>query len=180
LVCWRWRCSVYHLPSLQRPQHRGAVSSAANSELRLRAINEEIVSLLPLGLLVHDQEANRTVISNPIADHLLPHLNLQNITNMADQHQGVIQATVNNELYEIRQYRSQVAPRTQILIIRDQDREVLVNKSSNRPSACMRKTSRAGGFMQHIGSALKQPAQTWRKKRRRSAWPKAAAGAACR
>ncbi len=64
-------------------------SSAANSELRLlRAINEEIVSLLPLGLLVHDQEANRTVISNPIADHLLPHLNLQNITNMADQHQG--------------------------------------------------------------------------------------------
>ncbi len=67
-----------------------AVSSAANSELRtLRAINEEIVSLLPLGLLVHDQEANRTIISNPIADHLLPHLNLQNITNMADQHQGL-------------------------------------------------------------------------------------------
>jgi two-component system sensor histidine kinase RcsD len=86
-----------------------AVSPAANSELRtLRAINEEIVSLLPLGLLVHDQEANRTIISNPIADHLLPHLNLQNITNMADQHQGVIQATINNELYEIRQYRSQV------------------------------------------------------------------------
>ena len=99
--------------------------SAANSELRLlRAINEEIVSLLPLGLLVHDQEANRTVISNPIADHLLPHLNLQNITNMADQHQGVIQATVNNEQYEIRQYRSQVAPRTQILIIRDRDYNV--------------------------------------------------------
>ncbi len=39
-------------------------STAANSELRiLRAINEEIVSLLPLGLLVHDQESNRTVIS---------------------------------------------------------------------------------------------------------------------
>lgn len=56
----------------------------------------------------------------------------------------MIQATVNNEQYEIRQYRSQVAPRTQILIIRDQDREVLVNKSSSRPSACMRKTSRDG------------------------------------
>jgi two-component system sensor histidine kinase RcsD len=61
-------------------------------------------------VLVHDQEANRTVMSNKIADHLLPHLNLQNITNMADQHQGVIQATINNELYEIRQFRSQVAP----------------------------------------------------------------------
>ena len=67
-------------------------------------------------------------MSNKIADHLLPHLNLQNITTMADQHQGVIQATINNELYEIRQFRSQVASRTQIFIIRDQDREVLVNK----------------------------------------------------
>jgi two-component system sensor histidine kinase RcsD len=106
---------------------------------------------------VHDQEANRTVISNKIADHLLPHLNLQNITNMADQHQGVIQATINNELYEIRQFRSQVAPRTQIFIIRDQDREVLVNKSSNRPSACMRKTSRAAPRLCKILAALKQP-----------------------
>lgn len=83
-------------------------STAVNNELRiLRAINEEIVSLLPLGLLVHDQESNRTVISNKIADHLLPHLNLQNITTMAEQHQGIIQATINNELYEIRMFRSQ-------------------------------------------------------------------------
>lgn len=98
-----------------------APNLAANNELRvLRAINEEIVSLLPLGLLVHDQEANRTVISNKIADHLLPHLNLQNITSMAEQHQGVIQATINNELYEIRLFRSQISSRTQIFIIRDQ------------------------------------------------------------
>ncbi|MGK0740235.1 phosphotransferase RcsD, partial [Yokenella regensburgei] len=90
----------------------------------LRAINEEIVSVLPLGLLVHDQESNRTILSNKIADHLFPHLNLQNITSMADQHQGVIQATINNELYEIRQFLSQAAPRTLIFIIRDQDREV--------------------------------------------------------
>lgn len=41
----------------------------------------------------------------------------------------MIQATINNELYEIRQFRSQVASRTQIFIIRDQDREVLVNKN---------------------------------------------------
>ncbi|WP_413703172.1 phosphotransferase RcsD [Raoultella ornithinolytica] len=139
-----------------------AVSPAANSELRtLRAINEEIVSLLPLGLLVHDQEANRTIISNPIADHLLPHLNLQNITNMADQHQGVIQATINNELYEIHQYRSQVAPRTQIFIIRDQDREVLVNKKLKQAQRLYEKNQQGRiAFMQHIGSALKQPAQS--------------------
>lgn len=116
-----------------------------NNELRiLRAINEEIVSLLPLGLLVHDQESNRTVISNKIADHLLPHLNLQNITTMAEQHQGIIQATVNNELYEIRMFRSQIAPRTQIFIIRDQDREVLVNKKLKQAQRLYEKTSRAG------------------------------------
>ncbi|WP_318391985.1 phosphotransferase RcsD [Enterobacter sp.] len=137
-------------------------SPGANNELRvLRALNEEIVSLLPLGLLVHDQEANRTVISNKIADHLLPHLNLQNITSMADQHQGVIQATVNNELYEIRQFRSQVVPRTQIFVIRDQDREVLVNKKLKQAQRLYEKNQQGRtAFMQHIGDALKRPVKT--------------------
>lgn len=136
-----------------------ATSNTANNELRiLRAINEEIVSLLPLGLLVHDQEANRTVISNKIADHLLPHLNLQNITSMAEQHQGIIQATINNELYEIRLFRSQVAPRTQIFIIRDQDREVLVNKKLRQAQRLYEKNQQGrAAFMQNIGNALKEP-----------------------
>ncbi|WNP35910.1 phosphotransferase RcsD [Enterobacter kobei] len=138
-----------------------AALPGANNELRmLRAINEEIVSVLPLGLLVHDQEANRTVISNKIADHLLPHLNLQNITSMADQHQGVIQATVNNELYEIRQFRSQVSPRTQIFVIRDQDREVLVNKKLKQAQRLYEKNQHGrAAFMQHIGEALALPAK---------------------
>jgi two-component system sensor histidine kinase RcsD len=71
----------------------------------------------------------------------------------------VIQATVNNEQYEIRQYRSQVAPRTQILIIRDQDREVLVNKKLKQAQRLYEKNQQGrAAFMQHIGSALKQPA----------------------
>ncbi|VYU72971.1 phosphotransferase RcsD [Metakosakonia massiliensis] len=136
------------------------LAPAGNSnELRMmRAFNEEIVSLLPLGLLVHDQESNRTVLSNKIADHLLPHLNLQNITAMADQHQGVIQATINNELYEIRQFRSQVASRTQIFIIRDQDREVLVNKKLKQAQRLYEKNQQGrAAFMHHIAEALKQP-----------------------
>lgn len=136
-----------------------APASGTNNELRmLRVINEEIVSLLPLGLLVHDQESNRTIISNKIADHLLPHLNLQNITSMADQHQGVIQATINNELYEIRQFRSQVSPRTQIFIIRDQDREVLVNKKLKQAQRLYEKNQQGrAAFMQNISDTLKQP-----------------------
>ncbi|SNY63388.1 phosphotransferase RcsD [Enterobacter sp. CC120223-11] len=145
-----------------RRQTDTGTSGAANTELRvLKAINEEIVSVLPLGLLVHDQESNRTVISNKIADHLLPHLNLQNITSMAEQHQGVIQATINNELYEIRQFRSQVAPRTQIFIIRDQDKEVLVNKKLKQAQRLYEKNQLGRvAFMQNIGEALKQPVRT--------------------
>ncbi|MBB1201638.1 phosphotransferase RcsD [Enterobacteriaceae bacterium 89] len=142
-----------------RRQADSGSPGVVNSELRvLKAINEEIVSVLPLGLLVHDQESNRTIISNKIADHLLPHLNLQNITSMADQHQGVIQATINNELYEIRQFRSQVAPRTQIFIIRDQDKEVLVNKKLKQAQRLYEKNQQGRmAFMQNIGEALKQP-----------------------
>ncbi|WP_312627088.1 phosphotransferase RcsD [Scandinavium sp.] len=145
-----------------RRQTDTGASGAANTELRvLKAINEEIISVLPLGLLVHDQESNRTVISNKIADHLLPHLNLQNITSMADQHQGVIQATINNELYEIRQFRSQVSPRTQIFIIRDQDKEVLVNKKLKQAQRLYEKNQQGRvAFMQNIGEALKQPVRS--------------------
>ncbi|QIU89716.1 phosphotransferase RcsD [Yokenella regensburgei] len=142
-----------------RNQSDSVSPTAVSNEIRaLRAINEEIVSVLPLGLLVHDQESNRTILSNKIADHLLPHLNLQNITSMADQHQGVIQATINNELYEIRQFRSQAAPRTQIFIIRDQDREVLVNKKLKQAQRLYEKNQQGrAAFMQNIGEALKQP-----------------------
>ncbi|QLR43999.1 phosphotransferase RcsD [Enterobacter sp. RHBSTW-00994] len=140
-------------------QNETPSAPGVSNELRiLRALNEEIVSVLPLGVLVHDQEANRTVMSNKIADHLLPHLNLQNITTMADQHQGVIQATINNELYEIRQFRSQVASRTQIFIIRDQDREVLVNKKLKQAQRLYEKNQQGrAAFMQNIGDAFKEP-----------------------
>ncbi len=65
---------------------------------------------MPLGLLVHDQESNRTVISNNCRSFAAA-FESANITTMAEQHQGIIQATINNELYEIRMFRSQVAPR---------------------------------------------------------------------
>ncbi len=143
-------------------------NTAVNNELRiLRAINEEIVSLLPLGLLVHDQESNRTVISNKIADHLLPHLNLQNITTMAEQHQGIIQATINNELYEIRMFRSQVAPRTQIFIIRDQDREVLVNKKLKQAQRLYEKNQQGADdlYEKHWRCAERTRTVPWRRAR---------------
>ncbi|MGQ7145176.1 phosphotransferase RcsD, partial [Escherichia sp. SS-MK2] len=68
---------------------------------------------------------------------------------------------INNELYEIRMFRSQVAPRTQIFIIRDQDREVLVNKKLKQAQRLYEKNQQGRmTFMKNIGDALKEPAQS--------------------
>ncbi|WP_034456609.1 phosphotransferase RcsD [Buttiauxella noackiae] len=151
--------ALFGFTTFRQQAARPVETQNGNGELQiLRALNEEIVSQLPLGLLVHDLDSNRTVISNKIADHLLPHLNLQNIIAMADQHQGVIQATINNELYEIRQFRSQIAPRTQIFVIRDQDREILVNKKLKQAQRLYEKNQQGRiTFMQNIGEALQLP-----------------------
>ncbi|CCG87793.1 phosphotransferase RcsD [Erwinia piriflorinigrans] len=123
-----------------------------------RLLNEEIVGRLPLGLLVYDFVNNRTIISNKIADHLLPHLNLQKIINMSDQHQGVLQATVNNEVYEIRHARSELSPHTQLFMMRDQDRELLVNKKLHKAQQVLDKNHQARQqLLQNLGQALQRP-----------------------
>jgi two-component system sensor histidine kinase RcsD len=154
--------ALFGFTTFRQQAARPVETQSGNGELQiLRALNEEIVAQLPLGLLVHDLDSNRTVISNKIADHLLPHLNLQNIIAMADQHQGVIQATINNELYEIRQFRSQIAPRTQIFVIRDQDREILVNKKLKQAQRLYEKNQQGRiAFMRNIGEALQLPVKS--------------------
>ncbi|WP_338557208.1 phosphotransferase RcsD [Erwinia sp. E_sp_B01_3] len=124
----------------------------------LRVLNEEIVGSLPVGLLVYDFASNRTIISNKIAEHLLPHLNLQKIINMSDQHQGVLQATVNNEVYEIRHARSVLSPHTQIFMMRDQDRELLVNKKLQKAQQVLDKNHQTRQqLLQNLGQALNRP-----------------------
>nr|WP_222939027.1 phosphotransferase RcsD [Duffyella gerundensis] len=124
----------------------------------LRVLNEEIVASLPVGLLVYDFASNRTIISNKIAEHLLPHLNLQKIINMSDQHQGVLQATVNNEVYEIRHARSVYSPNTQLFLMRDQDRELLVNKKLQKAQVVLdRNHQMRQQLLLNLGHALNQP-----------------------
>lgn len=152
--------ALFGYTTFRNPAPRPEENSVASGELQtLQALNEEIVAQLPLGLLAWDPESRRTLISNPTADHLLPHLNLQNIAAMADQHQGVIQATVNNELYEIRLFRSQIVPRLQIFVIRDQDKEILVNKKLRQAQVLYeRNQNTRAEFMKHLSDALKRPA----------------------
>ncbi|QHA88725.1 phosphotransferase RcsD [Serratia rhizosphaerae] len=125
-----------------------------------RALNQEIIASLPSGLLVYDFADNTVIASNKIAEHLLPHLSLQKIAHMAQQHHGVIQATVNNEVYEIRIFRSQLAPETYLFLLNDQDKEVMVNKRLQQARREYDKNVQARKLMLHnLGIELNQPMQ---------------------
>ncbi|GKW15967.1 phosphotransferase RcsD [Pectobacterium carotovorum subsp. carotovorum] len=91
-------------------------------------IYRETTGRIPMGVLVYDFSNNKVVIQNERAEQLLPHLSLQKITNMADEHQGVIQVTINNEMYEIRQIRSQYSSDYCLFLLREQDKEILVQR----------------------------------------------------
>ncbi|MGQ5288989.1 phosphotransferase RcsD [Pectobacterium actinidiae] len=91
-------------------------------------IYRETTGRIPMGVLVYDFSNNKVVIQNERAEQLLPHLSLQKITNMADEHQGVIQVTINNEMYEIRQIRSHYSSDYCLFLLREQDKEILVQR----------------------------------------------------
>ncbi|MFS7195847.1 phosphotransferase RcsD [Rahnella inusitata] len=125
-----------------------------------QALNQEIISGLPLGLLVYNFSNHSVILSNKIADQLLPHLSLNKIANMAEQHNGSIQATVNNEVYEIRMIRSQISPETYLFLLHDQDKEVMVNRTLQQAKREFDKNLQARKLMLHnLGIELNQPLQ---------------------
>ncbi|CAI0869561.1 phosphotransferase RcsD [Serratia liquefaciens] len=136
-----------------RPSENMAVELEAE-----RALNQEIIASLPSGLLVYNFASNTVIASNKIAQHLLPHLSLQKIAHMAEQHHGVIQATVNNEVYEIRIFRSQLSAETYLFLLNDQDKEVMVNKRLQQAQREYDKNVQARKLMLHnLGIELNQP-----------------------
>lgn len=106
-----------------RPGKRMAAQLSAQQEM-----NQEIITHLPIGLLIYRFDTDTVVASNKIADHLLPHLSLSKIASMAQEHQGRIQATVNNEMYEIQMVRSQQNIKSALFLMRDLDKEMMVSK----------------------------------------------------
>lgn len=123
-----------------------------------RLLSQEIITNLPQGLLIYDFSNSTVIASNKIAENLLPHLNLQKIATMAEQHHGVIQGTVNNEVYEIHMFRSQISPETYLFLLNDQDKEVLVNKKLQQARREYDKNLQARKLMLHnLGIELGQP-----------------------
>lgn len=123
-----------------------------------QALNQEIISNLSVGLLIYNFSSHSVVVSNKIAEQLLPHLSLDKIANMAEEHHGVIQATVNNEVYEIRMVRSQIAPDTYLFLMHDQDKEAMVNKTLQQARREHERNLQARKLMLHnLGIELHQP-----------------------
>ncbi|QLH62821.1 phosphotransferase RcsD [Serratia symbiotica] len=123
-----------------------------------RALNQEIITSLPCGLLVYNFASNRVIVSNKIGEHLLPHLNLNKIAHMAEQHHSMIQATVNNEMYEICIFRSQLSPESYLFLLNDQNREIMVNKWLQQARREYDKNIRARKLMLHnLGIELNEP-----------------------
>lgn len=146
--------SIYFLRHLCiRPSENIAVELEAE-----RAHNKEIIANLPSGLLVYNFASNTVIASNKIAEHLLPHLSLKKIAHMAEQHHGVLQATVNNEVYEIRIVRSQLSPETYLFLLSDQNKEVMVNKRLEQARREYDKNVQARKLMLHnLSIELNQP-----------------------
>ncbi|CAI2516463.1 Sensor-like histidine kinase RcsD [Serratia ficaria] len=149
--------SMMSIYFIRRQYIRPSESMAVELEAE-RALNQEIIASLPSGLLVYNFASNAVIASNKIAENLLPHLSLQKIAHMAEQHHGVIQATVNNEVYEIRIFRSQLSPETYLFLLNDQDKEVMVNKRLQQARREYDKNVQARKLMLHnLGIELNQP-----------------------
>lgn len=113
---------------LLRQPHPHAHDDQALRLRKQQKLYDEIVKRIPLGILLYDFSSNRVVVQNALAEHLLPNLSLEKIANMAEEHQGSVQATINNEMYEILQFRHPEMQGYSLFLMREQDKEILVSK----------------------------------------------------
>uniref|UniRef100_UPI0036D9B786 phosphotransferase RcsD n=1 Tax=Photorhabdus sp. RM322S TaxID=3342825 RepID=UPI0036D9B786 len=130
-----------------------------NHELQIKdALSHEIISNIPIGLLIYDFSINQIIMSNNIADHLLPNIDLNKIKMMAKQHHGVIQTSIDDAVYEIKVYSIHPLPETYLFLLQDKDQEALINRRLQLAHLEHDKSVQARRFMlTNIRSELKQP-----------------------
>ncbi|HGF6560341.1 phosphotransferase RcsD [Providencia sp. PROV188] len=92
------------------------------------ALNNDILNHISYGILVFDFNSNKKLLSNSIANHLLPSMDLIHIKEMATDHNDVIQVSIENNIYEIILVKSLIKENTILFIIIDKDKEVLTQK----------------------------------------------------
>ncbi|MDC9605892.1 phosphotransferase RcsD [Xenorhabdus griffiniae] len=106
-----------------------APNAAMDHELKIRnTLNGDIISNIPVGVVVYDFESNQVMIMNKIAEQLIPHLDLNKVRTMAQQHHGVIQTSIDEAVYEVKMYNNSLLPETYLFLLQDKDQEILANK----------------------------------------------------
>ncbi|CAK9885423.1 MAG: Phosphotransferase RcsD [Candidatus Erwinia impunctatus] len=121
-------------------------------------IAREIVSCLPVGLIVYDFATDSARLINHQAEPLLPHLNLRNIIDIATAHDGGIQVTVNHRNYEVRALISAVVPEQVIFIICDRDREAHISRTLEDAESTLQHSHQIRmQLFRHFAMALDNP-----------------------
>lgn len=95
---------------------------------KLQKFTQESVHNLPIGYLIYDAQQSKILLTNEYSEQLTPHLNIQKMLDMSANPFELLQVTVNNEIYEVRRYTSQVIDHYHIFMFREQNREQIVNK----------------------------------------------------
>ncbi|HHQ6610825.1 phosphotransferase RcsD [Morganella morganii] len=97
------------------------VRQARNSE----AITNEIVAQVPVGLAIYDFAANKRLVGNTIATQLLTLSDLNKTRDMAREHHGRIQTTIDNVVYEVSMNPVRNMNDTYLILFRDVDQEAM-------------------------------------------------------
>lgn len=75
-------------------------------------VSNYIISNIPIGFLLYNFTTNRKIMSNGIAELLLPHIDFIRIREMAIQHDGAIQISIEDTIYEIKLLNNQLLDNT--------------------------------------------------------------------
>ncbi|BET97625.1 phosphotransferase RcsD [Xenorhabdus taiwanensis] len=106
-----------------------APNASMDHELKIKdALNRDIIANIPVGVVVYDFELNQIMIINKVAEQLMPHLDLNKVMAMAQQHHGVIKASIDEAVYEVKMYNNSLLPETYLFLLQDKDQEFMANK----------------------------------------------------
>ncbi|MBT0726772.1 phosphotransferase RcsD [Rosenbergiella australiborealis] len=125
---------------------------------KLQQFAQELVKNFPLGYLIYDANQEKILLSNEISDHLVPHLNVKKMVDMSSNPFELLQVTVNNEIYQVRHYTSQVINHYHIFAFREQNREQLVNQQLQQAQSVLEKNhTLRQQFFEQLSATLAKP-----------------------
>ncbi|WP_426576949.1 phosphotransferase RcsD [Xenorhabdus stockiae] len=136
-------------------------NASMDQELKIKnSLENDIVSNIPIGLLIYDFSSNQLISSNKIAEKLLPYLDLDKVKIMAEQHHGVIQTSIEDAVYEVKMYSSNLLPETYLFLFQGRDQEVMINKRLQLAQREYEKSVYARrSMLLNINNELKEPIQ---------------------